>query len=67
MIFRRLEQCCQYQIDDLVLGRQRLHRIAGAGDHTGPGGQSVIRATFFPPNFFEDNLDIVIVDSFINR
>jgi hypothetical protein len=61
----KLEHCCQLVIDDLALGTQRLHRVAGAGSggiHPYPG-RMVVGATVLPPEFFASHQDIVIVDS----
>jgi hypothetical protein len=61
----KVEEACQHEIDDLDLGTQRLHRIVGAGmSHSiGDGGPIIIGATFLPPNFFQNNPNIVIVGS----
>jgi hypothetical protein len=65
----KIEQACQNQIDCLVLGTQRLHRNPGAGmSHSiGGGGRMIVGATYLPPDFFQNNLNIVIVGSRYNR
>jgi hypothetical protein len=61
----KIEEACQHKIDDLDLGTQRLHRIAGAGmSHSiGDGGPMMVGATILPLNFFLKNPNIVIVGS----
>jgi hypothetical protein len=62
----KVEKVCQYAINDLRLGQQRLHRVPGAsGFKPGDGTKQrrIIGATFLPPGFFKDNPDIVIVGS----
>jgi len=61
---RRLEQASQMVIDHLKLGTQRLHRSPGASNKVEKGpGRKAIGLTVLPENFFENNLDIVIIDS----
>jgi len=63
---RKIEQACHYELNDLPLG-QRLHRTPGAGagksSQVLDGKRRVVGITFLPPNFFENNPDIVIVGS----
>eukprot|EP00550_Attheya_septentrionalis_P000534 CAMPEP_0198282176 /NCGR_PEP_ID=MMETSP1449-20131203/2022_1 /TAXON_ID=420275 /ORGANISM="Attheya septentrionalis, Strain CCMP2084" /LENGTH=354 /DNA_ID=CAMNT_0043978307 /DNA_START=326 /DNA_END=1390 /DNA_ORIENTATION=+ len=65
----KIEQACQYEIDDLALGTQRLHRSPGAGmtHSVGGGGRMTVGATFLPPDFFQNHPDVVIVGSYNNR
>jgi hypothetical protein len=61
---RRIEQACQMVIDHLKLGTQRLHRSPGAGAHVEKcPGRKAVGLTVLPENFFENNPDIVIIDS----
>jgi hypothetical protein len=64
----KVEQACQLEIDNLDLGTQRLHRVAGAGKpHLfRDGGCMIVGATIFPPDFFKNNPNIVIVASFLS-
>jgi hypothetical protein len=66
---KKVEQSCQLEIDELKLGTQRLHRVAGVGlpHSTGGGGRMIVGATYQPPNFFENNPNTVIVASAITR
>lgn len=61
-----LEHSCQLEIDHLLLGKQRMHRVAGAGsrDFYEGSGRMVIGATVLPPLFFELHTNIVVVDSY---
>jgi hypothetical protein len=61
----KVEEACHYEINDLDLGTQRLHRVPGAGmaHLIGGGGRMLVGATFPPPNFFQNNPNIVIVGS----
>jgi hypothetical protein len=65
----KVEQACQYKIDHLELGTQRLHRVPGAGiPHlNGDGGRMKVGATYLPPDFFKNNPDIVIMGRYDNR
>lgn len=62
----KIEKACHYEINDLDLGTQRLHRVPGASakkleDWTKK--RRLIFATFLPLGFFADHPDIVIVGS----
>jgi hypothetical protein len=63
-----VEQACQLEIDDLDLGTQCLHCMAGAGKpHSfSDGGGMIVGATILPPDFFKNNPNIVIVASFLS-
>jgi hypothetical protein len=65
----KIEQACQYEINDLALGQQRLHRVPGAGkSHSSSiGERTIVGATYLPPRFFQNHSDIVIVGSHDNR
>jgi hypothetical protein len=62
----KIEKACEYAINDLRLGQQRLHRRPGASikkPEDGTKQRRIIGAIFLPPGFFEDNPDIIIVGS----
>jgi hypothetical protein len=66
----KIEKVCQYAINDLRLGQQRLHRKPGSSfkkPEDGTKQRRIIGATFLPPGFFENNPDIVIVGSVDGR
>jgi hypothetical protein len=61
-----IEKCCHHTINDLQLGKQRLHRVPGASakkPEDGTTQRQIIGATFLPPGFFEKKPDIVVVGS----
>lgn len=63
---RQIEKACHYILHHLPLGK-RLHRVAGAGtgkpSEVVDGKSRVVGITFLPPNFYENNPNIVIVGS----
>lgn len=67
-----MEHACQILVDDLKLGTERLHRVAGAS--TGSSSEQdetkihrTIGISFLPLGFFEANPDIVILGSAFGR
>ena len=61
------EKMAHYELNHLKLGYQRMHRQPGAGvppNPDAPPRRGVVGVTFLPPNFFKENPNIVIVDSY---
>jgi hypothetical protein len=59
------EQACHYQIDNLDMGWQGLHRVSGAGKPNPvlQSGSEGHRSNLFPPKFLKLHPNVVIVGS----